>query len=101
MSSLFFIIQVLSYYFNHALAVELEHLQRLVDRHLLYKLIMYRPQVIIARKADVSEPVGKCPRYTAVFDALLKEPIEGSQKILDKYDWAKEAEKLYEVLKTL
>lgn len=39
--------------------------------------------------------------YDVDLDALLKEPIEGSQKILDKYDWAKEAEKLYEVLKTM
>lgn len=39
--------------------------------------------------------------YDVDLDALLKEPIEGSQKILDKYDWAKEAEKLYEVLKIL
>lgn len=39
--------------------------------------------------------------YDVDLDALLKEPIEDSQKILDKYDWAKEAEKLYEVLKEI
>ena len=39
--------------------------------------------------------------YDVDLDALLKEPIEDRQKILNKYDWAKEAEKLYEVLKGL
>lgn len=39
--------------------------------------------------------------YDVDLEALLKEPIEGSQKILDKYNWAVEAKKLYEVLKTL
>lgn len=36
--------------------------------------------------------------YDVDLDELLKEPIESAQKILDKYDWAREAQKLYEIL---
>lgn len=39
--------------------------------------------------------------YDVDLGSLLKEPIEGSQKILDKYNWAVEAKKLYDVLKKL
>lgn len=39
--------------------------------------------------------------YDVDLEALLKEPIESSQKILDKYNWAVEAKKLYAILMEL
>ena len=37
--------------------------------------------------------------YDVDLEKLLSEPVEPASKVLDKYNWAREAEKLYGILK--
>lgn len=64
-------------------------------------------ELIISPATCLPEIYGKSAHYIDPYnydvdiEALLKEPLEDKQQILEKYDWEVEARKLYNVLKSL
>lgn len=51
---------------------------------------------IYGRSAHYIDPYN----YDVEFEKLLSEPVEPASKVLDKYNWEREAAKLYELLKS-
>jgi hypothetical protein len=62
-------------------------------------------QVIVARAASLPEIFGNTAHYIDPFntdvdlDALLKEPVESPDKILEKYSYDAAAQRVYELIK--
>ena len=62
-------------------------------------------QIIVAKAASLPEIYGNTAHYIDPFDInvdldqLLREPVEGPEKILDKYSYDKAAEQVYTIIK--
>lgn len=62
-------------------------------------------EIIVSTATCLPEIYGKSAHYIDPYDyevdlmKLLSEPVDPASEVLDKYNWAKEAEKLYELLK--